>query len=42
MYANDCHIDVVPHLVLENGRQVVVKSDEDKLRTPTLRASPRG
>jgi hypothetical protein len=23
-YANDCHIDVVPHLVLADGRQVIV------------------
>lgn len=23
-YANDCHIDVVPHLVLPDGRQVIV------------------
>ncbi|MGH3119002.1 MAG: SMODS domain-containing nucleotidyltransferase, partial [Gaiellales bacterium] len=30
VYANDCHIDVVPHLVLESGRQVIVNSDEDK------------
>jgi hypothetical protein len=30
VYANDCHIDVVPHLVLENGRQVIVTSDEDE------------
>jgi hypothetical protein len=29
-YANDCHIDVVPHLVLATGRQVIVNSEEDK------------
>ena len=29
-YANDCHVDVVPHLVLGNGRQVIINSDEDK------------
>lgn len=25
-YANDCHVDVVPHLVLADGRQVIVNS----------------
>jgi hypothetical protein len=24
VYANDCHVDVVPHLVLADGRQVIV------------------
>ena len=30
VYANDCHVDVVPHLVLEDGRQVIVNYAEDK------------
>jgi hypothetical protein len=29
-YASDCHVDVVPHLVLADGRQVIVNYDEDK------------
>lgn len=28
-YANDCHIDVVPHLVLADGRQVIVNYADD-------------
>ena len=28
-YANDCHIDVVPHLVLPDGRQVIVNYADD-------------
>lgn len=26
VYANDCHVDVVPHLVLADGRQVIINS----------------
>ena len=29
VYAGDYHVDVVPHLVLANGRQVIVNGDED-------------
>lgn len=29
-YANDCHVDVVPHLVLGDGRQVIVNYAENK------------
>lgn len=29
VYAGDYHIDVVPHLVLADGRQVIVNGDED-------------
>jgi hypothetical protein len=29
-YANDCHVDVVPHLVLADGRQVIVNYAENK------------
>jgi len=29
-YANDCHVDVVPHLVLADGRQVIVNYSENK------------
>jgi hypothetical protein len=29
-YANDCHVDVVPYLVLPDGRQVIVNYAEDK------------
>lgn len=28
-YANDMHVDIVPHLVLENGREVIVNRDDD-------------
>lgn len=28
-YADDCHVDVVPHLVLDDGRQVIVNSKEN-------------
>lgn len=27
-YANDCHVDIVPHLVLRDGREVIVNSEE--------------
>ncbi|MGC5000058.1 SMODS domain-containing nucleotidyltransferase [Streptomyces sp. DT195] len=27
-YANDCHVDIVPHLVLDDGREVIVNSEE--------------
>ncbi len=30
VYAGDYHVDVVPYVVLSNGRQVIVNSDEDK------------
>jgi len=29
-YANDCHIDIVPYLILADGRQVIVHRDDDK------------
>src|ERR1700683_450933 len=29
-YSGDCHVDVVPHLVLPGGRQVIVNYAEDK------------
>jgi|SRR6266498_1088862 len=29
VYANDCHVDVVPYLQLANGRQVIVNGDLD-------------
>lgn len=29
-YANDCHVDVVPYLLLEDGRQVIVNYAEDQ------------
>lgn len=29
-YANDCHVDVVPHVHLANGRQVIVNYAEEK------------
>jgi hypothetical protein len=28
-YSNDCHIDVVPHVVLDTGRQVIVNSGDN-------------
>ena len=30
VYANFCHIDIVPYLVLDGGRQVIVNRDEDR------------
>ncbi|MGH3848271.1 MAG: SMODS domain-containing nucleotidyltransferase [Pseudonocardiaceae bacterium] len=30
VYANFCHVDIVPYLLLEEGRQVIVNRDEDK------------
>lgn len=30
VYANDCHVDVVPHLVLSDGRQVIINSSDSK------------
>src|ERR1022692_255065 len=29
-YSGDCHVDVVPHLILADGRQVIVNYAEDK------------
>lgn len=29
-YANDCHVDVVPHLILADGRQVIVNHAENQ------------
>jgi hypothetical protein len=29
-YKNDCHVDVVPHLTLGDGRQVIINYKEDK------------
>jgi hypothetical protein len=29
-YCGDCHVDVVPHLILPDGRQVIVNYAEDK------------
>ncbi len=29
-YSGDCHVDVVPHLILKDGRQVIVNYAEDK------------
>lgn len=28
-YANDMHVDIVPHLILGNGREVIVNRDDD-------------
>jgi hypothetical protein len=30
VYANFCHIDIVPYLILDGGRQVIVNRDEDR------------
>jgi hypothetical protein len=29
VYANSCHVDIVPYLKLSNGRQVIVNRDDD-------------
>jgi hypothetical protein len=29
VYANSCHVDIVPHLILDGGREVIVNRDED-------------
>lgn len=29
IYANSCHVDIVPYLILPGGRQVIVNRDED-------------
>ena len=29
VYANSCHVDIVPYLILPGGRQVIVNRDED-------------
>lgn len=30
VYANSMHVDIVPHLILSNGREVIVHRDEDR------------
>lgn len=38
VYANSCHVDIVPYLKLGNGRQVIVNRDNDEWED----ASPEG
>lgn len=41
-YANDCHVDVVPYLVLADGRQVIVNYEANEFEDTNRRGSPTG
>jgi len=42
VYANSMHLDIVPHLNLADGREVIVNRDDNAWESPTPRASPTG